>query len=786
MRSLYTCIAYEHDLSLVALAAAVCFIGVYSSFPLGVHAYFRERRRDRLFWGGACVLAMSGATWATHFIAMLAFRPGVATAFDPVLTATSLIVAVTGIGTGIALSINTTRVLDRAGAGAVIGVGISAMHYVGIAAYEVAGVIRWDAVVIFVSVSASIALSAAAAVIALATRRVLRNFAPAVLLVAICSLHFIGMSAIAVVPDPTVLLSAHALPPRVVGPVVAGVTLLVMMVAASGLWVAQSRRRQRKQERQSLNNLADVAIEGLLICDGEVVVSANKSAQALVGLDADVIKGALFQTLVPDVRVADVPETVEADAVLCSASGEAIPIRIVRRVVIIERRPHSVVAVRDQRERLRSEAEIRSLAFSDALTGLPNRARFTAELGQRMQSRRGRDQAFALLMLDLDRFKLVNDTLGHGVGDKLLQRVAGRLAAALREQDLMARLGGDEFAILQTDITDPEQARTLAARVVDFLGRPFIIDGQVINIGASVGVAVAPSDGDTPETLLRNADLALYKAKADGRNAYRMFEAALDARMQARRALEMDLRRATACQEFELHYQPLVDARSRDVLGAEALVRWRDPVRGMISPGDFIPLAEETGLISAIGQWVLRTACAEAATWPGHMSVAVNLSPVQFRDPHLADMVRGVLSKTGLNPSRLELEITEGVLMANEAGTLATLNALRALGVRIAMDDFGTGYSSLSYLQRFPFDKIKVDQSFIRQVPQNAQAAGIVRAIITMGACLGICTTVEGVETMEQLAFTAREGCDQVQGYFLSRPLTAEAFGSFVQSRVAA
>ena len=439
-----------------------------------------------------------------------------------------------------------------------------------------------------------------------------------------------------------------------------------------------------------------------------------------------------------------------------------------------------------QRERLRTESAIRELAFSDKLTGLPNRARFHDVLALHAASRRERDRCYALLMVDLDRFKLVNDTLGHDMGDRLLAKVSRRLRCVVREHDVVARLGGDEFALLQADVTDPEATRVLAARIVDLLSRPFLIDGQLVNIGASVGVSMAPADGEDPAQVLRNADLALYKAKADGKGAFRMFEPELDSRMQARRSLESDLRRALAKDEFELHYQPLVDTHSSQVTSAEALVRWRHPERGLVSPADFIPLAEETGLIMPLGLWVLRTACADAATWPGAMRVAVNLSPIQFRDLRLAETVKAVLAASGLAANRLELEITEGVLLDDEARTLTTLRSLKQAGVSISMDDFGTGYSSLSYLRRFPFDKIKVDQSFIRQLPGDAESAAIVRAILTLGACLGMSTTVEGVETAEQFAFTAAEGCDQVQGYHVSRPLPHDEFMSFIGLKEAA
>ncbi|GJE00583.1 putative signaling protein [Methylobacterium isbiliense] len=309
--------------------------------------------------------------------------------------------------------------------------------------------------------------------------------------------------------------------------------------------------------------------------------------------------------------------------------------------------------------------------------------------------------------------------------------------------------------------------------MIDILTRPFLIDGHILNVGTSIGIALAPTDGANPEQLMRNADLALYGAKEDGRGGYRMFEDGMNARMQARRTLELDLRRAIARQEFELHYQPQVDARSGRYDGAEALIRWHHPAHGLVSPAQFIPLAEETGLINAIGEWVLRTACAEARSWPDHLTVAVNLSPVQFRDVRLVAMIRSILAEAGLPGSRLEIEITEGTLMQDEERTFAVLGELRADGIRISMDDFGTGYSSLSTLHRFPFDKIKIDQSFVRRVPHDRDSVAIVRAIATLGASLGIKTTAEGVETDRQARFIAEEGCDQIQGYLVSRPVPA-------------
>jgi diguanylate cyclase (GGDEF)-like protein len=425
----------------------------------------------------------------------------------------------------------------------------------------------------------------------------------------------------------------------------------------------------------------------------------------------------------------------------------------------------------DVTEAIQAEARIAHMAHHDALTGLPNRSLLRERMEEGL-ARVRRGGALAVLCLDLDHFKAVNDTLGHPVGDALLKAATKRLRDCVRETDTVARLGGDEFTILQA-IERPEQAGALARRVIETLREPFEIEGHQVVIGTSVGVTYAPTDGLDPDVLLRNADMALYLAKADGRGTCRFFEPAMDARLQERRRLELDLRRALTASEFELHYQPVVDAQSSRVVGFEALLRWNHPERGQVSPTEFIPLAEEIGLIVPLGEWVLREACREAAAWPHGVKVAVNLSPVQFRSPALLHAVVSALAASGLSPLRLELEITESVLLHDSAATLALLHQLRELGVRIAMDDFGTGYSSLSYLRSFPFDKIKIDRSFVRELGDKADCLAIVRAVAGLGASLGITTTAEGVETPEQLARVREQGCTEVQGYLFSRPRPA-------------
>jgi len=421
----------------------------------------------------------------------------------------------------------------------------------------------------------------------------------------------------------------------------------------------------------------------------------------------------------------------------------------------------------------RGVAQIARLAHYDPLTDLPNRVLFQKSLTEALARRSRKGDQLAVHFIDLDRFKTVNDTLGHPLGDALLGEAAERLRRCVREGDTVARLGGDEFAVVQTGLSDMDGATRLAARIVTAMAAPFDLAGHQVVIGASVGVAASPSDGEDADELLKKADMALYRAKGDGRGAFHFFEQAMDEQLQARRALELDLRRALQDGEFELFYQPLYHLGDERVTGCEALLRWNHPERGMVSPADFIPLAEEIGLIAPLGEWVLRAACAEAAGWPDHVRLAVNLSPAQFRDRSLVATVVSALAGSGLPAQRLELEITESVLLQDNAANMTMLHDLKALGVRISMDDFGTGYSSLSYLRSFPFDKIKIDQTFVRDILHDSDALAIIKAVLDLGASMGVTTTAEGVETQAQLDALRGQGCAEIQGYFISRPAPA-------------
>ncbi|MBB4198116.1 hypothetical protein CCR94_20720 [Rhodoblastus sphagnicola] len=435
----------------------------------------------------------------------------------------------------------------------------------------------------------------------------------------------------------------------------------------------------------------------------------------------------------------------------------------------------------DVTERREAEIRLAHAANHDSLTGLPNRGLFRVRLEEALAlARRGVN--FALLCLDLDRFKEVNDTLGHPVGDRLLDAAAKRLRKELRDTDTLARLGGDEFAVIQSCLLEPREASALALRLVQTLSAPFVIDGQQIVVGVSIGIALAPQDGGETESLLSAADMALYHAKSDGRGVWRYFKPEMNQRMQMRRELELDLRRAMTDGQFEVFYQPIMDVESRRVKTFEALLRWRHPERGLLAPDLFIPLCEEVGLIVPLGDWVLRRACADAARWPEDIGLAVNFSPVQIQSRHLVGQIASTLRDTGLNPRRLEVEITENVLIKDKETALATLYAIKALGARIAMDDFGTGYSSLSYLQIFPFDKVKIDRSFTCELGQSRKSNAIIRAVAGLCDGLDMAVVAEGVETEGQFEALRREGCNQAQGYLFSCAVAADALPALLDA----
>ena len=541
-----------------------------------------------------------------------------------------------------------------------------------------------------------------------------------------------------------------------------------------------------REQKLQLNTALDNMMQGLCMFDATArLVVCNQRYIQMYGLSPNLIKAGC--TLIDMLEHRRETGSFTGDsqqycADLLDAIGQGKTASYVTEVangpaIFIVNQPLAgggwVATHEDITERRRAEKQIEHMAHHDALTDLPNRVLLRERLKQALASV-NRGQQVAVLYLDLDQFKGVNDALGHPIGDELLKAVGKRLCDCLRETDVVARVGGDEFAIIQTALKQPTDAADLAKRLREAITIPYEFYGQQVVIDCSIGISVAPSDGCEPDLLLKNADMALYGAKAGGRGAYRFFEPEMDARVKARRTMECDLRNALAVGEFESYYQPIINLETNKIRAVEALLRWRHPQRGIILPEEFISIVEEMGLINSLGEWILRKACFDVASWPNDISVSVNLSPVQLRTNNLVQVVINALSASGLPANRLELEITETVLMQDAETTVAILHQLRELGVRIAMDDFGTGYSSLNYLRKFPFDTIKIDRCFINALSMGEDSFAIVKAVTDLANSLHMTTTAEGVETEQQLEVIRRLGCTDVQGFLFSAAKPAD------------
>ena len=546
-----------------------------------------------------------------------------------------------------------------------------------------------------------------------------------------------------------------------------------------------------RKEEQLLQTVLNNMSQGVLMFDPETrLIFCNKRYIELYGLSQEIVKPGcslrdLLRHRIERGSFSGDPDEYTARLAEGIAEGKTFN-NIVNlpdgRAVSVVNKPVAdggwLATHEDVTERQRSEERIAHMARHDALTDLPNRVLLLEQLNHEIK-RVKRGECLAVLCLDLDQFKSVNDALGHHIGDELLKLVGERLRGCTRELDIVARMGGDEFAIIMTQMDQAADAATLSKRIRDSVIRPYQVEGHQIVTDISIGISVAPMDAVESDELLRNADMALYDAKADGRGTFRFFEPEMNTRMKVRRELEMDLRKALASEQFQLYYQPLVVLETNEVNGFEALLRWNHPARGLVSPVDFIPIAEETGLIVPLGEWVLKAACAEAVNWPEHIKVAVNLSPAQLNSRNLVSMVTAALHESGMPPRKLQLEITESVLLQNTFTTLATLHELRKMGVQIALDDFGTGYSSLSYLRSFPFDKIKIDRSFIQDLSNGAEPLAIVNAVAGLAKCLNMTSTAEGVETQQQMEVLQAIGCTEMQGYLFSHARPANEIRQF-------
>jgi diguanylate cyclase (GGDEF)-like protein/PAS domain S-box-containing protein len=783
MLRVYACITGEHDFRLVLVAGTICLLAAFTAFSIFEQARRAERRRWA--WTSLAGFVAGTGIWATHFVAMLAYRPHLPIGYDLPLTLISIAAAVLITGAGWTAALRSGRGGTLA-AGTVIGAGIGTMHYIGMAAVKLPGRFVWDEAMVAASLLIGIGLSAAALAEHRRRPRAL-PWRPALLFtLAICGLHFTAMAAAVIFPDPRLAVPAAAIDSNFLTLAVVAMALVILAIGFLMVLFDRKLARNAIEEARRLRTFADAAVEGLVVIDGERIVDANRSFLRLAGFDclgdaperlSDLLIDAHLDTL------SAAPDAPPSECRLLRADGATREVELLLRPLAWRGTVLRILAVRDISERKEAAERIAHLAFHDALTGLPNRAVFADHLDRIVAKSGECDEPVAVLCVDLDGFKAVNDIYGHPAGDALLVAAAQRLRAAVRGHELVARLGGDEFAIVQAGGRQPDHAGLLAGRILEALAEPFAIGSDTVRISGSVGVALFPADASDPQSLVKNADMALYRAKAEGRSTARFYEAAMDEALRRRRQLESDLRQAIGRGELSVHYQPLADLGSGAILGFEALLRWRHGRIGDIGPATFIPLAEESGLILKLGEWVLREACAEAARWTPALKLSVNLSPVQFTQGDLAAEVEAILTETGLDPTRLELEVTEGLLIKDADKAIAILERLKALGVQISMDDFGTGYSSLSYFRMFPFDKVKIDQSFIRDMIENPQARAIIRSVIGLGQGLGMPVVAEGVETSEQLDALRAEGCDQVQGYLISRPGPIAHFQGVVMDR---
>jgi diguanylate cyclase (GGDEF)-like protein/PAS domain S-box-containing protein len=787
MLRVYTCIVHEHDLRLVLVAGLICLLAAFTTFLIVEQA--RRSAARRLAWLVAAGFVSGTGIWSTHFLAMLAYEPDLPIGYNAGLTLLSVLAAMTIGGFGWWLSILQARWAPLA-AGAVIGGGIGTMHYTGMSAVDMAGRFVWDTNLVAVSVAIGVALSALA--VHIRRRRIALDLhaypwpAALTLTLAICGLHFTAMAAARVLPDPRLAVPETAFGSTTLGIITFTMASVILAISFATVLFNRKLDRRSLEEAQRLRAFADAAIEGLVVIDGGRIVDANRSFLAIAGYQSPGQCPQSLADLLPDLepgRPTAADETHAVETRLVGADGAERPVEVLARPLDWGGAAMRVLAVRDISERHEAAERIAHLAHHDALTGLPNRAVFAERLGEAIVAAAAAHEPVAVLCIDLDGFKSVNDLHGHPAGDELLVEAAQRIAALTGGDCVAARLGGDEFAIVQRGADQPYLANFLAKRVLEALGGRFDVAGRSIAISCSIGIALYPQDAANPGDLVKNAEMALYRAKADGRGSARFYESRMDEAVRERRMLEADLLQSLDRGEIGVHYQPLADLVSGRILGFEALARWTHPERGEVPPDVFIPLAEESGFIVALGAWMLRRACDEARTWQPELRISVNLSPVQFAHGDLASEVEDILEETGLDPARLDLEITEGLLIEDAAGAVGILGRLKALGVKISMDDFGTGYSSLSYFRMFPFDKVKIDQSFVRDMIDNPQARAIVRSVIGLGRGLGMPVVAEGVETQAQFDALIAEGCDQAQGYLISRPGPIEQFDRVVVDR---
>lgn len=769
MLSVYTCLTQEHDIRLVGLAAAICFLSSLTGFALA-HQVRSAAPQKQAAWLLLLAFVSGAGIWATHFIAMLAYQPHLPTSYAPGATLLSVLLSIAGAGLAWKVALQGG---GHAGllSGCTLAAGIGAMHFTGMAALRTTGQLEYSFSEVGLALSAGLVCTVAATYLFVTTKRS-RFISAGVLTLAICVIHFGSMAAVTIIPDPEITIPPSAINTAALTVIIGSLSIAVLGITFAVAAMEARLRRHATEEAERLKHFAQSALEGLAILEGDRIIDANETFWHLVGYDASQTSDQLrlldFLPCRPEQRENFLISAFQ-EQVLRNATGGMIDVETAIRTATVGGVHREMLVIRDITERKAAAARIAHLASHDPLTGVANRLSLGRFLAQSVTNA-SIEKPFALLCLDLDRFKGINDLHGHPAGDAVLIEVGRRIQSCLDEGDLVARLGGDEFAVLHHTEEHPHGAAVLAERIIDLVSQPIAFEGLSLLVGTSIGIALYPSNATSAEDLHKKADLALYRAKTEGRGILRFFDEGMDRQLSMRHSMEHDLRMAASRSELHLLYQPLACLETGGIIGFEALLRWTHPVHGSVSPAEFVPLAEDTGVITVIGEWVLRKACQEAARWKQPLKIAVNLSPAQFGTDQIVDIVKQILDETGLDPGRLDLEITEGLLIKNPERALPILNQLRALGVRIVMDDFGTGYSSLSYFRTFPFDKVKIDQTFVRDLTESRVALAIVKAIIGLGKGLGLSIIAEGVETVEQMELLLAEGCHKIQGYLVSPP----------------
>ena len=804
-----------YDVWLVSLSIFVAVIASYVALDLASRVVASQGSKAARYWlvGGA--ISMGTGIWSMHFIGMLAFRLPIPMSYDIPITLISLLIA--ALVSGFALNtvshgaLSVRRLLV---AGLLMGIGIASMHYTGMAAMELDPPIRYAPLLFSASVLIAIAASVIALWIALQLRSetILSAFwkklgSALVMGAAIAGMHYTGMTAANFAPDTVCSVSPQDINNVWLASAIGGfsfmflaTTLLISVfdarLADHSAKLAEKLRRLNadlEKARRFLGSVVDNIPNMIFVKDAKDLkyIHLNKAGEQLMGFseqellgksDGDVFSGAQADSLMAkDRETLGIGHRVFIMEERVKTKDGSEKILQTKKLPILDENgiPQYLLGIsEDITERKKTEQQLVLLAQYDTLTGLPNRTLFRDRLSLAMARAKRNEQLVALMFLDLDRFKEINDTLGHTIGDEVLQGVAALLRRTLRDTDTVARLGGDEFTVILESLSQVDEIKIVTEKIQRAFTNPLLIQGREIFVTASVGITIYPFSGTEIDDLLQAADIAMYRAKEEGGNAYEFYSPEIKAQTVERLEMEASLRRAVEKQEFTLHYQPQVSVKSGRISGAEALIRWNSKELGPIPPVQFIPLAEKTGLILPIGEWILRTACAQCKAWQDQglpeLLMSVNLSPRQFRQKNLLEMITGVLEDTGLDPRLLELEITEGTIMYHAETAVALLRLLHLLGVQLSVDDFGTGYSSLAYLKRFPVQRLKIDQSFVRDLTTNADDASIVAAVVAMAKSLKLGVVAEGVETREQLAFLAGLHCDDYQGYYFSRPVPAE------------